>query len=127
MNISDQIIAVIDDLCRRFGIIIDQTKDNIAPYLEELSEKFVAYEVSTSWFWIWASVAVFVIAWMLGVIGASVINDDGFMCVVAIIVTIVVILVVGFQIYDLITCNVFPEKILVREIEELLRTVQNKY
>lgn len=125
MNISEQIILVLDDLCRRFGIVIDWTKDNIAPYLEELAGKFIAYEVSTSWFWIWASVAVCVIFWVFGAISVCTMNDGGLMFFIAIFATVGVILVVGTQVYDLITCNVFPEKILVREIQELLTAMKN--
>lgn len=124
MNISEQIIAVLDDLCRRFGIIIDWSKETIAPYLEELAGKFVTYEVKTSYFWIFFALALTVVTWVMGLI-LNKIGDGGFTLFMAACMTLVVVAVVGVQIYDIITCEVFPEKILFREIKELLESANN--
>lgn len=51
MNISDQVIAVIDDLCRKFGIAIDWTQANMLPYLNDLCQRYIKYEISTSIAW----------------------------------------------------------------------------
>lgn len=123
MNISEQIIQVLDDLCRRFGIVIDWSKETVAPYLEELATKFITFEVKTSWFWIFSSVIVTVIAWVLFIIFYHIDpTDTGVIVgVVAFCITVVFILITGVQVYDIITCETFPEKILLREIEELLQ------
>ena len=129
MNISEQIITVLDDLCRRFGIVIDWTKETIAPYLEELAGKFVAYEAKTSWFWIIFTASVTVLCWILTIIFSkiNIIDSDivYVFIVASVIFTVVTIVVVGAQIYDIITCEVLPEKILLRELKELLQSAKN--
>ena len=126
MNVSDQIITVLDDLCRRFGIVIDWTNKTILPYLEELAEKLIVFEVKTSWFWIIFASSIAVIFWILSLIFAVVNGFDSdsamFFCVVSIGLTVVAIRISGTQIYDIITCETFPEKILLREIKELLQS-----
>lgn len=120
MNVSNQIIAVLDDFCRRFGIVIDWTKDNIMPYLEELAEKFIAFEVKTSWFWIYFTVAAWVLLMITGILVWKIGHDIGGFVVIASFSTTILFIIVGVQIFDLITCEVLPEKILMREIKELL-------
>ena len=127
MTISEQIIQVLDDLCRRFGVVIDWSKEIVVPYLEELMTKFITFEVKTSWFWIIFAASVTVLFWILTIIfSASNIYDDyGIFVVVSVIFTIIAIVVAGVQIYDIITCEAFPEKILLREIKELLESAKN--
>lgn len=129
MNVSEQIIAVLDGLCRRFGIVIDWTSQNIVPYLEELAEKFIAFEVKTSWFWIILAASIAALFWIMSLVCSLIhgFNSDGsYVCgIIAICVTVVAIAVSGVQIYDIITCETFPEKILLREIKELLQSAKN--
>ena len=124
MTISEQIIQVLDDLCRRFGVVIDWSKDTVVPYIEELMTKFITFEVKTSWFWIFFTLALTVIAWILAIV-MNKIGDGGFTCAIAMCVTVGMIVVAGVQIYDIITCEAFPEKILFREIKELLESAKN--
>lgn len=128
MNVSEQIIAVLDDLCRRFGIVIDWTSQNIVPYLEELAEKFIVSEVKTSWFWIIFMSSVAIISWIvtiiLTIINGSYSDVAVFVGVISAILTILAIIVIGVQVYDIITCETFPEKILLREIKELIQHLQ---
>lgn len=127
MNISDQIIQVFDDLCRRFGIVIDWSKETIAPYLEELATKFITFEVKTSWFWIILIGIIMVVAYVIFGVFYRIDPDDAgvILGVMAVISTIVFIIVAGWQVYDIITCETFPEKILLREIKELLQNTNN--
>lgn len=124
MSFSDQIIAVLDDLCRRFGIVIDWTSQNIVPYLEELAEKFIAFEVKTSWFWIILAASIAALFWIMSLIHSLIhgFGSEGaiFLGVVAIGLTAIAIIISGVQIYDIITCETFPEKILFQEIKELI-------
>lgn len=39
--ISDEIIKVLDDLCERFGIVIDWASENVVPQLTVLCEKLI--------------------------------------------------------------------------------------
>lgn len=129
MELSSQIITVLDDLCRRFGIVVDWASENIAPYLEDLAEKLVVFEVATSWFWIILIASVTLLSWIGFAIFAIVcgLYDDvpTVFLVISILLTFITIIMTGTQIYDIITCEVFPEKILFREIKELLQSAKN--
>lgn len=50
--VSSQIIDVINELCKKFGIAIDWSQKNIQPYLENLVTKSVNYKLYTSIMWI---------------------------------------------------------------------------
>lgn len=45
---SEEIIKVIDELGKRFGVAIDWTNQNIMPYLQELFKRFIRYKNITS-------------------------------------------------------------------------------
>lgn len=42
-SLSSQVIEILDDLARRFGVAIDWTQANIIPYLNELAQKYLSY------------------------------------------------------------------------------------
>lgn len=45
MIVSDQIIAVINDVCAKFGIVIDWTQENVIPYLQDLFARYITYTI----------------------------------------------------------------------------------
>lgn len=55
---DEQIINVLNNLCDKLGIVVDWTQQNIQPYLQELFEKYVRYEITTSAVWIVVWVAL---------------------------------------------------------------------
>jgi len=48
MEISNQIISVIDALCEKLGIAIDWTQQNVLPQIQLLFEKYIRYEIISS-------------------------------------------------------------------------------
>ena len=52
MNFSDEVIKILNYLGEKFGIAIDWTNDNALPYLQELCDKFIKWEICTSTAWI---------------------------------------------------------------------------
>lgn len=42
MQVSNQIIEVLDYLCSKIGITIDWTESNVLPYVQTLLEKYIA-------------------------------------------------------------------------------------
>ena len=48
MNISTQIIDVLEYIGGKFGIAIDWSPKNMMPYIESLCKKILQYEVYTS-------------------------------------------------------------------------------
>ena len=55
---SEEIIKVIDELGKRFGIVIDWSNQNIIPYLQELLKRFICYRNITACAWIIISIAM---------------------------------------------------------------------
>ena len=55
---SEEIIKVLDELGKRFGIVIDWSNQNIIPYLQELLKRFICYKYITACVWIIISIAI---------------------------------------------------------------------
>lgn len=106
MYISDEIIKVLEYLCDKIGITIDWTSNNVLPYLEQICEKFIKYEIGASIGWIVIAI-VFVI---LGFILMKTANMDGLEKVIFWMVVICAVIVIGVQSFDIIECYTFPEK-----------------
>ena len=52
MEISEQIIKVLDNLAERFGVIIDWSQENVLPYIQDLSDRIVICDIAKSCIWI---------------------------------------------------------------------------
>lgn len=53
---SEEIIKVLDELGKRFGVAIDWSNQNIIPYLQELMKRFICYKNITACVWIIISI-----------------------------------------------------------------------
>ena len=124
MTVSSEIIEVLDYLGEKFGIAIDWTSNNVLPYLQTLADKFIKWEISTSIVWI--IIAAFAIVAMIILINLKEvreINEETYcMLWIPIIVLIIVsFIVICIQIFDIVECNVFPEKALYDFIKIMLK------
>lgn len=118
---SDEIIKVIDDLAEKFGIVIDWGSESILPYLTDLMNRIVRYEISTSIVWI----VIGVIVCVLGIITSFQVHkwcekyhdDDIYMFLIVTIpvVTIPAVLfgicMIVYQTHDIIRCMYIPEAV----------------
>ena len=123
MTVSSEIIEVLDYLGEKFGIAIDWTSNNVLPYLQTLVDKFIQWEISTSIIWI--AIAIFIIAMTIGSMnlkGIREVNDDfdGMLWIPAGIIILGFFIVICVQIFDIVECNVFPEKVLYDFIKIML-------
>lgn len=122
MNVSEQIINVLNDLCQKFGIAIDWSAANVLPYLKELCSRFINYEIYTSVFWM---ILIPIICIMFWIVFASTFKkakevhwDDYYFIsfvnifagALAIGFSIVSIIVIGCQTFDIIEAIYLPEK-----------------
>lgn len=111
MQVSDEIIKVLEYLGEKLGVTIDWTSNNVLPYVEQLCEKFIAWEISTSYAWM----AIMGAAVILSLIFAIIVNSVGdglygaewfiFGCTL-----LIAVIVCGVQIFDIVECKTFPEK-----------------
>ena len=127
MNVSEQIIQVIDNLAQKFGIAIDWSAENIVPVFQQLADKYIAYEISTSvFFMILSSVvlAVGVIGYTILMINRKAFNFDSeeiFGYTVAFFLWIVACCIpISVQTIDIIKCNTFPELIIAEYIKNFI-------
>lgn len=117
MEMSDQVIKVIDELSNRFGMAIDWTNANIVPMIERLGERVINYEIATSWVWI-------VIATLLLITGILLIYFDikdwgiDLAIITGAIMVFVAIIVLIVQVFDIATCYTMPEKMWLEYIKE---------
>ena len=58
MEVSDQIIKVMDDLTKKFGVAVDWTQDNTLPYIKDLCHRIVMYDIAKNSIWIAISLIV---------------------------------------------------------------------
>lgn len=124
MTVSSEIIEVLDYLGEKFGIAIDWTSNNVLPYLQTLIDKFIKWEISTSIVWI--AIAAFVIVATIVLInlkGFREINEEtyGMLWISIIVLIIVSFIVICIQIFDIVECNMFPEKALYDFIKVMLK------
>ena len=123
MKVSSEIIEVLDYLGEKFGIAIDWTSNNVLPYLQALVDKFIKWEISTSILWI--AIAAFIIVMTITLInlkGFREINEEtyGMLWVPAGILILGFFIVICVQIFDIVECNIFPEKVLYDFIKTML-------
>lgn len=131
MQASEQVIEVLNYLCEKIGITIDWTSANIIPYLNELCERYIRYEIATSVVWIVIS-AVFIIA--LSIIGKRGFDkyiirkknripysvEEDMYLIIAILCFIGAasfLPVLIIQIFDIVECCTFPEKAIFEYIQ----------
>ena len=116
MTVSNQIIAVLDAICEKFGIVIDWTASNIMPYLQDLCKRIVSYEIATSAAWIVLQVVIVVLAFHIRNKKVKPIaesdGDDyslsGYTVVCAII-TVIAFIVICVQAIDIVRALTIPE------------------
>ena len=44
-ELSTEVIKILDDLAKRFGVAIDWASENVMPYLMELYDRFITYKI----------------------------------------------------------------------------------
>ena len=123
MTVSSEIIEVLDYLGEKFGIAIDWTSNNVFPYLQTLVDKFIKWEISTSILWI--AIAAFVMVAMIVLMnlkGVREINEEtyGMLWIPIIALILASFMIICVQIFDIVECNLFPEKALYDFIKVML-------
>ena len=134
MEFSQEIITVLDYVCNKFGLTIDWTSENIIPYLQDLSTKYLSYEVYTSIAWMVIMIAVtMIVAIALSALHKKA-NEDNwdFDCspasafavvfwVAFPIMVFTIICVICTQVFDIIECYTLPEKVILEYLQVLMK------
>ena len=134
MKISEEIINVLDYLCKKFGVVIDWTSEYVIPYIQDLCARYIRYEIFTSIAWMIAIPAITLIISIPLIITHKKAKESGwdtyeFVTIAAIALWIVFVTmaiasvaVVCTQVFDIIQCYTLPEKAILEYLETLINT-----
>lgn len=133
MDIVDQIVKIIEALCEKLGIAVDWTTETVGPYVEEIVGKFIKFEIASSIFNICIVVFLSALCWgiLLGTMKEifEKMNDVAgelwaalwvVMVIITGIVSIITLINVGMEIYDIIMAKVFPERLVFEYVSSQL-------
>lgn len=123
---SDEIIKILNDLGERLGIAIDWSSQNVMPYLQDLMDRYINLEIVSSVIWIVISVLAIAgtLVFSLKFVPYAKKRSDEerwsdwdvamrSSVVIAIILVFVLLAVVLYQVFDIVTCCIMPEKIIL--------------
>lgn len=114
MQLSNEVIKILDYLCQKIGLTIDWTSNNVLPYIEQLCGKFIKWEIGTSMVWIVITIITVIIA----LIFSKVVNIDGFEKFIFWCVVCTAVIIIGCQVFDIVKCYTFPEKAIYDYIQQ---------
>ena len=134
MNVSEQIINVLDALCEKFGIAIDWTAANVLPYVQDLCGRIITYSIAKDIATIILIIIGFIISLFVfkfcfkkysecdyhnedGWIVASIVSGIGFG-----IFAVAGLTAIPMAIMEIIQACTIPELTIVQMIEELIKT-----
>lgn len=126
MQASEQIIDVLEYLCKKIGVTIDFTNKNILPYVNQICEKYIHWEIASSVtlivIGIIAGIGVYFLCKWLYKKGKEE-NEEVYHEFMAIIIAIFLgfaILVIFPAIFNIIECVTFPEKAIYDYVTTLM-------
>lgn len=133
MVFSQEIINVLDYLCRKFGIAIDWTSENIMPLLKDLCERYIQYEVYTSVAWCVAFAAIVIVAGLIWFIAKIIDNHSTSVSHIPDVFKFIFFasLAIGVfvwmtQAFDIIECYTIPEKTILEYLNHLMNTASSR-
>lgn len=142
MEISEQIIKVLDNLAERFGMVIDWSQENVLPYIQDLSDRIVRYDIAKSCIWIILGL-LFIFGGLLFITQQRRISiknkkrtflfdEDGdfrngyyedsqtLFVVFYVIISIIFIIFIISNVFDIIRDIYLPEKLIIYTIKSLM-------
>lgn len=130
MTFSEQFIEVFNFLASQIGIIIDWTSENVVPYMQNFSSRFVRYEIAKSTTWIIIMIIIPLILFVLanmatkehreadyyseGILMGLAWIFFGISCVTSLIV-------ISFQVFHIIKAVNIPEQLIIEELLQIKR------
>lgn len=123
MKVSEEIIEVMDALCEKLGIAVKWTSDTVIPVIQDITSKYIRWEISTSVLWI--------VVFILGIIGAILAirwmyknpYDTTFAeltCVCTVVAIVGCFVGILVNVLDIIKCITFPELQLYEYINQTI-------
>lgn len=130
MTFSEQFIEVFNFLASQIGIIIDWTSENVVPYMQDFSSRFVRYEIAKSATWIIIMIIIPLILFVLAKMAtkehmeADYYSEGILMFFAWIFFAIAFIasfIVISFQVFHIIKAVNIPEQLIIEELLQIKR------
>lgn len=131
MMASEEIIKVLDVLGSKLGLAIDWTTENMMPYTQKLFERFVDFEIATSIFhmvlWPLLAIVCCIVAWRAYPSANQVSFEVNYVsswvfvfgALFGAVFAIVSVIIIPLEVFDVITCRIFPEKLILDRLMQL--------
>lgn len=128
---SEEVIKILDTIAEKFGLAIDWTSANVLPYLQQLCGKYVTYEIVTSVVWMLIGICLlFIGKYMIektkycwGKYEEDWHSSYDFVAIsLGVLVGFAIvggIIVISCQIFNIVTCITFPEKVIIEELRSI--------
>ena len=121
MSFSENFINIMDAIGKQLGIAIDWTNQNVVPYIEQLSQRIINYEMCMSVFYIFICIISAVVGTNIFKTGKRMFSDEGdgfgiFPLVIGFIILLGAIIAMGEYSKDVITALTLPEKTIIEFI-----------
>ena len=125
MNVSDEIIKILDYLGDKFGVAVDWTDSEVLPYIEQICQKYIRYEIASSILWIIIAIVTCIVCTVIAKnlyhkikdimeYTPSRISDNDILVIILFILLIFIVFgficAIIYQIFDILTCITFPDK-----------------
>jgi uncharacterized Tic20 family protein len=132
VEITNGIIQVIDKLSEKFGIAFDWSSQNVMPYIEELGTKIINFKIATSWVWIIISILLLLLSLVFLFISIKRLfskkyNDfsesDILFVIISSAFSIFSFVLIGIQVYTIVTCYTLPEIIIFEYVQDLIYSI----
>lgn len=130
MTFSEQFIEVFNFLASQIGIIIDWTSENVVPYMQDFSSRFVRYEIAKSATWIIIMIIIPLILFVLAKMATKEHREadyysEGILMFFAwiffAIAFIASFIVISFQVFNIIKAVNIPEQLIIEELLQIKR------
>ena len=137
MEFSKEFIEIFDHIGDKLGVAIDWSNKNVIPYLQELCDKYINWEIWTSVAWI----VICVLLLILGIVSIKFAmkkhkewEENGrsrydttkdisdISCVIGALLVIISVFVISVNVFEIIKCVTFPEMKIYEYITAFMET-----
>lgn len=127
---SKEVIKILDALAEKFGLAIDWTSANVLPYLQQLCRKYVTYEITTSTVWMIFGIGLLLFGNYIKNKAKRYLEDvydcdfGVFLMTISIGIFVIGIIIIMWQVFDIVTCITFPEKLIIKELTAIYSSMK---
>lgn len=123
---NEELIKALTELANKFGVAIDWTSQNALPYVQELMNRIVRFEIATSIMWLIIGL-MFIVGtyWIIKLVKFFQQKNKeepyeawdlwaGVAIGLTVLSPVIGVCIIFQQVYDFILCNILPEVIVLR-------------